>query len=406
MRRWLTSRVFGIFCLLLFCELTSTAGGFASSWVRAQEAAYPQDLEQLSAKLRDNAAKQQELLAKIADLNQQALTLQNQIAYMDNQIYLTALRIEESITLIAEKEQEITILTGEIGDLAYRIDRLGGALEFQRGVLGQRARERYKRSRLTAFELFFGSQDFGELLARSKYLAVMEQQDQEMLDQIKVTKADYHGQKILLEKKREQVEALKAEIENQRVILEARKLELDQQKASKEDLLRLTKNDESRFQGMLAEARAEQAAIEKALSTFISDLIESGVPEGQTVARGAVIGIQGSTGYSTGDHVHFGVYTKCGDSWCHQNPRPFLESGQLRWPLDEFQVSQEYGATPEAQYLYTSKFHNGIDIYGSVNSSVKAAADGTISYSIDSYGGKGAIIYHNENLMTLYWHLK
>lgn len=368
-------------------------------------AAPQDDLQKLSERLRDNAARQKELQDKLTELTSQATTLKNQISFMDNQVYLTTLKIEEALTLIEEKAQETVILQGEIGDLAARITRLGGALQFQQEILGRRAREKYKSSRFTAFELLFGAQSFGEMLQRAKYLAVMENQDRSLLEQIKVTKADYHGQKLILEDKKEKVEKLKVEIERQKTILEARKADLANQKVAKEELLAATKNDEDRFQSMLAEARAEQAAIESALSQFIAGLAK-GLPEGAPVKRGDIVGIQGSTGYSTGDHVHFGVYTKCGESWCFQNPRPFIDSGQLTWPLDSFEVSQEYGATPEAQYLYPSKFHNGIDIYGPINSPVKAGGDGKLSYSVDSKGGKGAIIFHNDNLMSIYWHLK
>jgi murein DD-endopeptidase MepM/ murein hydrolase activator NlpD len=86
----------------------------------------------------------------------------------------------------------------------------------------------------------------------------------------------------------------------------------------------------------------------------------------------------------------------------------YLESGELGWPLENYTISQEYGRTPFAlsSGYYKDNFHNGIDLYGPMYSKVRAAADGTISYSIDAYGGQGAIIYHSENLMTLYWHLK
>jgi len=155
--------------------------------------------------------------------------------------------------------------------------------------------------------------------------------------------------------------------------------------------------------------QAEQRAIEAALSDFISKLIEQGVPSGEKVSRGNTIGVQGSTGMSTGDHVHFGVYKKCGEeAWCHTDPMPYLSSDELGWPLEDYTISQEYGRTAFAlsSGFYKDNFHNGIDLYSFVNAPVLAAADGTVSYSIDPYGGRGAIVYHSEELMTLYWHLK
>lgn len=346
---------------------------------------------------------------KINELQTQERSLQNQINYMDSQIALTNLKIDEAQTKILERQTELEGLAADIDTLIARIERIEESVKFQNEVYGERLRARYKSSRVSAFEILFGAESLSDVFTRLKYLRMMEQQDRRLITQMGDTQLNYKNQKKLLEETKRQVELVKAELEQEKANLEARRVDLDFQKRAKQILLEQTRGEESEYQRQLALVQAEQRSIEQALSEFISKLIEQGVPSGEEVLRGDVIGVQGSTGMSTGDHVHFGVYKKCGeDSWCHTDPMAYLSSGELSWPLADYTISQEYGRTAFAlsSGYYKDNFHNGIDLYSYVNAPVWAAADGTVSYSIDPYGGRGAIVYHSENLMTIYWHLK
>ena len=367
------------------------------------------DISDYQKQLSENQARQEELQQKIDALQAEERSLQNQIDYMDSQIALTNLKIDEAQTKIAEREVELEGLSEDIETLIARIGRIEESVQYQHEVYGQRLRARYKSSRVSAFEILFGADSLSDVFSRLKYLRMMEQQDRRLISQMNDTQHNYKNQKKLLEETKQQVELVKQELEQEKINLEARRADLDFQKQAKQVLLDQTRGEESEYQRQLAEIQAEQRAIEQALSSFISQLIEQGVPSGEEVGRGDIIGVQGSTGMSTGDHVHFGVYIKCGETaWCHTDPMPYLNSGELGWPLEDYTISQGYGQTPFAlsSGYYKDNFHNAIDLYSYINAPVLAAADGTVSYSIDSYGGRGAIVYHSEELMTLYWHLK
>lgn len=221
----------------------------------------------------------EELEEKLSETRGKKTTLQNEIAYMDNQIYLTNLRINETRSRLYAKGKELEELNIDIDKLQERIFTLDELLEEQRRVLQQRARESYKSSRFSTFELLFGAPNLARLIDRIKYLRVLEKKDQELIDQMESTRGDYAEQKDLLEVKKVEVEAVKAEIESYQRTLEAQKEQLAGQRREKENLLAATKNDEQKYQELLREARAELAAMRAFVSAQGGATLLSGQTE-------------------------------------------------------------------------------------------------------------------------------
>lgn len=356
--------------------------------------------------VKADEAKIKELEQKLSQTQTTAKTLKSEISKLDNQIELTSLRIEQTEIELAKLEQEIEALGG-------RIDRIRGTLSTQSDKVLTRIATTYKNGRVSPFDLFLSTNDFSKFLARYKYLKTIQQNDRKILGQLQTTKSSYTNQKETLEDKKLEAEKLKAS-------LDALQATLIRQKKEKENLLVITKNDERTYQALLAQARAEQAAISFGKLTLIRD-----VKAGDTIGNI----INGASGYSSGAHLHFEVH-KNGSV---EDPNNYLKNtsfsynysskeysaygtidphGSLDWPVNSpININQGFGSHDYARFAgYVNGIHAGFDMEGG-GSTVKAVKEGKLYGGSYSCGGAYpgtltfAKVVHNDGLETYYLHI-
>jgi septal ring factor EnvC (AmiA/AmiB activator) len=210
-----------------------------------------------------------------------------------------------------------------------------------------------------------------------------------------------------LEKRNQELEILRAQQDEQRRGLASYQ---QTQVALRQNATVAMRDLEAQALKARQQAAAAEAAINAALSAAIRNsnrgIYGSGPGVGQRVSRGDFVGIQGSTGFSTGDHVHFEV--RVND--VAVNPQPYINNGTLVPPMRQFVISQPFGKT-SFSHVYAGGIHTGIDYVGPKGSAVYAPADGIVILngcpsSCNSGYGRAWAMKLDNGLVVLMAHLR
>lgn len=378
----------------------------------------PEQIDQKKTCIDDLISQCETLLS---EGQQKENTLRSRLNVIDGQTRVTTLKIEET-NLQEEKLQK------QIVDLSTNLDKIGQALNLLSDTLLEKIIKTYEYSNtVSTISLLFSSNGLSELLERLKYIQVAEVYDKKKLYELQATKLKFNNQKQ--DKQSKQIEA-----DNLKKKLEIYKRQLDDQRKTKDDLLRVTKNDEARYQGLIAELKADADSIARAISNI---RIAVG-----PVKKGQVVGYEGLTGCTSGPHLHFEIYnnSKVENSsiidkntnqpvnslsdaariWSYlMNPHIYLDSSQIGPPMQGYPISTHIST--EFGQIYALGKHTGLDIYDDayVGTPLLATFDGT-AYALadrgcpgENIGGinfdhgpaKGLVIDSGSGLVTLYWHL-
>jgi len=343
-----------------------------------------------SARINDLQNQIKELEGKISDSQKQQKTLSSQINVMTSQIKLTELRI-------ASVKQQILELSQDIEKTNKRISTLEGSLTNLTKVLFKRIIATYQVGSIEPVQVILTSNTISNFFTRANYLKMVQNHDKKLIFETQQAKNDYANQKDIFEGKKTKVLGLKTQ-------LEGYTSQLDQEKKTKQSLLDVTKNDEKKFQDMLARARAEYQAIQGIAAGMGQETEVGGVKEGDLIATVIQGGGPPISYCSTGTHLHFEVR----DNGALVNPAEKLSSkdvnwdlcgwfgcdssvgfnGSWQWPLNgKPTITQGFGMTAYARSgAYGGGPHTGIDMV-SDDLAVKAVREGSLYRGSIACGG-------------------
>lgn len=316
-------------------------------------------------------------------------TLASEVKYMDSQIYLTNLKIENT-------QQQISRTQEEIVKLGNRIEGVNDSLDYLTKLLFNKIKEGYKRRDISLFNMLLDSDNASTLVNQLKYAQIAQENDRRVALQLQQAKTNFENQKDLRETKVAELDALEAQLESHRA-------SLDNQKREKQAILQITRNNEALYQRLIQQALAEFRAVQGAV---LSSTKIGPVKKGDPIA---LVGNSGAPYCSTGAHLHYEVHSNSSwNSWI--DPSPYL-SGEWQHPLqDPVIITQNFGQTPwSSRYSYSGGIHTGIDMYSNSSDVIRAPADGEL-YASSQLCGSSVLnvkrIVHSNGIETFFLHVQ
>jgi murein DD-endopeptidase MepM/ murein hydrolase activator NlpD len=364
---------------------TNTARGDELSDAKAKSAALKKEIAAQKAQIAAINDLQSGLAAEISDTKNQLRKIgadldkvRKKIASMQAKINQVKAVYEDLVAQLAEMDAELQRVMAQ--EAAKRVE-----LAERRAQLADRVRSAYDTDRTSPLETFLSGGSFTDLLAEMSYYIDVGEQDRALADQIAKAKETLAAIHQTVAETRARTNVLRQETAAQKRDLdkamralqetkkELRRLErqvartLAQQKARYAALIRNKRNAAR----IIAQAAADQKKLQRQINTLIA----------RQVARGNI---------------------------------PSKFNGTMRWPMDDFSVSGEYGCSSFEWYAPghgCAHFHNGIDLVAKYGTPIKAAAGGEVVY-VGWNWADGAdpawivVIAHSGDLKTWYAHLQ
>ncbi|MBW3537985.1 peptidoglycan DD-metalloendopeptidase family protein [Candidatus Parcubacteria bacterium] len=331
------------------------------------------ELDKTKNQLNATNGRINQLQGQVNERKQVAGQLEQQVANMQAQIRVVQ-------TQIADTRAKIQTVNGEIAKVEAQVAA-------KRVVLQGYVKEQYVSPQPSNFEIIVSSGNLSDVVDRKEYLQRAQDRINDVLAEIMVIK--------------KALDAKKGELTSLNDKLAAQEAGLGGQKAALDDLLAKTRNDQARYEVLLQESQNARAR----LSATIAKLSGNGPLQSRGyVQQGQVIGREGTTGFSTGCHLHFGVY----QNGVAVNPNNYL-GGRLSWPETGFVITQGFGWTSyAASGAYGGGIHDGLDLSAGCGAPIMAAASGNIVMNSFQSGGFGHYIAidHGGGLMTVYAHMQ
>lgn len=293
----------------------------------------------------------------LAQTGSQKASLQKELASLQRQQAILSSQIKKDQVSLERLGLEIKSLTYNIQDIQEEI------INKRRGI-EELIRLMQRSENIDILTVVLSSNSLSEAANEVKNVIDLNARLTTDIQDLKKLNVQYGG-------KLKDLNTKQAEVASEAFNLKNRKVILTSQEAQRQTLLKETRNQEAVYQDHLKQVYAQQELIAAEIEALDAKL------------RGEI------------DYAKLPTAGKI-----------------LILPIAKGRITQGYGNTSFAKSTYRGKWHNGLDIGGSVGTPVMAAADGQViaTGDQDRYCPRGAygkfiVVKHNNNLTTLYAHL-
>jgi murein DD-endopeptidase MepM/ murein hydrolase activator NlpD len=325
-----------------------------------------QTLEELRKQVDDNAAQITALNKEIAAFEAQLKTTTTQKNTLQNKINQLDIQRKKLQSSVALTQKQISTTQAQISTLGVGIVETQSSIENNRAGLKESLRRMVESDSQPLALALLAAEDFTAAWEDADALAQLQAAVHDDIQELAAKKVALSETKSAAEEKAKLLAA-------QQKTLGAQQGSLNATRQTQAELLAQTKREESTYQTILEQKRAQQRAFEAALNDLSAKLNYTINPD--QITKGA--------------------------------------KGILHYPIDNVRVTQYFGNTAFALAgAYNGKGHNGIDFAAPVGTPLKAALAGTVlgTGNTDSVKGcfsfgKWVMIKHSNGLNTMYAHL-